>query len=168
MTLDFHTILLLSCVCMCYGIDVRLVDATGALSNVGLLQVKTDGGFGSVCGANLATADVVCRALGYAGGSVSSSACSSYGGGNLCGASGTPVVKFSRASVCSAYCFAAPGHGQSDMQRLGVVTRRMLLDGARRGLPQPRWRRNRLLLQCRSVNAAGGHATHLRRWGPLH
>ena len=91
MTLDFHTILLLSCVCMCYGIDVRLVDATGALSNVGLLQVKTDGGFGSVCGANLATADVVCRALGYAGGSVSSSACSSYGGGNLCGASGTII-----------------------------------------------------------------------------
>jgi len=90
--LDSHTILLLSCVCMCYGIDVRLVDAAGALSNVGLLQVKTDGSFGSVCGANLATADVVCRALGYAHGSVSSSACGSYGGGNLCGSSGTPVA----------------------------------------------------------------------------
>ena len=38
--------------------DVRLVDAAGGLSNVGLLQVKTDAGFGSVCGANAAAADV--------------------------------------------------------------------------------------------------------------
>ena len=77
---------------MCYGIDVRLVDAGGALSNVGLLQVKTDGGFGTVCGANLASADVACRSLGYAHGSVSSSGCGSYGGSDLCGATGTPVV----------------------------------------------------------------------------
>lgn len=37
--------------------DVRLVDAAGGLSSVGLLQVKTDAGFGSVCGANAAAAD---------------------------------------------------------------------------------------------------------------
>ena len=37
---------------------MHLIDAAGALSNVGLLQVKTDVGFGSVCGANAAAADV--------------------------------------------------------------------------------------------------------------
>ena len=37
--------------------DVRLVDAAGSLSSVGLLQVNTDAGFGSVCGANAAAAD---------------------------------------------------------------------------------------------------------------
>ena len=37
----------------------RLVDSQGSLSSVGLLQVSTDvGGFGSVCGANQASADV--------------------------------------------------------------------------------------------------------------
>ena len=41
------------------GADVRLVDAAGGLSNVGLLQVKTDAGFGSVCGANAASADMI-------------------------------------------------------------------------------------------------------------
>ena len=81
-------------VCARCGADVRLVDAHGAISNVGLLQVKTDAGFGSVCGANLAAADVACRALGYAHGSISSSPCGFYGGANLCGAPGTPVVRF--------------------------------------------------------------------------
>ena len=38
--------------------DVHLIDAAGALSHVGLLQVKTDLGFGTVCGANAAAADV--------------------------------------------------------------------------------------------------------------
>ena len=37
--------------------DVRLVDAAGSLSSVGLLQVNTDAGFGSVCGANAAAPD---------------------------------------------------------------------------------------------------------------
>ncbi len=41
--------------------DVRLVDAAGGLSSVGLLQVKTDVGFGSVCGANAAAADATCQ-----------------------------------------------------------------------------------------------------------
>jgi hypothetical protein len=39
--------------------DVRLVDAAGGLSNVGLLQVRTDAGFGTVCGASAAAADVI-------------------------------------------------------------------------------------------------------------
>jgi len=38
--------------------DVRLVDAAGSLSSVGLLQVNTDAGFGTVCGTNAAAADV--------------------------------------------------------------------------------------------------------------
>ena len=37
--------------------DVRLVDAAGGLSNVGLLQVRTEAGFRTVCGANSAAAD---------------------------------------------------------------------------------------------------------------
>jgi len=37
--------------------DVRLLDAAGGLSSVGLLQVNTDAGFGTVCGANAAAAD---------------------------------------------------------------------------------------------------------------
>ena len=49
--------------------DVRLVDAAGGLSSVGLLQVRTDTQFGTVCGANAAAADVVCRSLGYTHGS---------------------------------------------------------------------------------------------------
>jgi len=43
---------------VCCGADVRLVDAAGGLSNAGLLQVKTDTGYGSVCGANAASAEV--------------------------------------------------------------------------------------------------------------
>ena len=38
--------------------DVRLLDAAGSFSNVGLLQVRMDAGFGSVCGANAPAADV--------------------------------------------------------------------------------------------------------------
>ena len=72
--------------------DVRLVDGTGSLSSVGLLQVRTDAGFGSVCGANPAAADVVCRSMGYTHGSVSTSPCGFYGGADLCGAAGSPVV----------------------------------------------------------------------------
>ena len=37
--------------------DVRLVDEAGGLANVGLLQVATEAGFGTVCGANAAAAD---------------------------------------------------------------------------------------------------------------
>merc|ERR1711879_139224 len=79
-------------VCARSSADVRLVDAAGSISNVGLLQVRTDAGFGTVCGANPAAADVVCRALGYSYGSVSTSPCGFYGGANLCGAPGSPVA----------------------------------------------------------------------------
>ena len=74
------------------SVDVRLVDATGNLASVGLVQIKTDTGFGSVCGANPAAADVICRSLGYAHGIVSSSPCAFYGAANMCGAPGSPVV----------------------------------------------------------------------------
>ena len=72
---------------------LRIVDATGALSNAGQLQVQTSNGeFGSVCGMSLEAADVVCRQIGYDFGSVSSSPCGSYGGSQLCGATGMPVA----------------------------------------------------------------------------
>ena len=35
---------------------------------------------------------VICRSMGYAHGSVSSSPCGFYGGADLCGAVGSPVV----------------------------------------------------------------------------
>lgn len=72
--------------------DVRLVDAAGDVSSVGLLQINTDTGFGTVCGANAAAADVICRTMGFARGSVSSSPCGFYGGADLCGAEGSPVA----------------------------------------------------------------------------
>ena len=91
----FLPLLLSVFVCARCSADVRLVDAAGSISNVGLLQVRTDAGFGTVCGANPAAADVVCRALGYSYGSVSTSPCGFYGGANLCGAPGSPVVRCS-------------------------------------------------------------------------
>ena len=74
------------------SVEVRLIDGVGSVSNAGLLQVKTESGFGSVCGANPAAADVICRSLGYMHGSLSSSSCGFYGGADLCGAAGTPAV----------------------------------------------------------------------------
>jgi len=80
---------------------VRLVDGNGVSTNVGLLQVRTDdpqvAEFGTVCGMNLAAADVVCLQLGYDFGSVSTSPCDSYGGNDMCGASGSPVAMSSLA-----------------------------------------------------------------------
>lgn len=47
------------------GVRPRILDATGSPSNAGLLQVDAGSGvFGSVCGLNLAAADVICRSLG--------------------------------------------------------------------------------------------------------
>ena len=37
---------------------------------------------------------VICRSMGYSHGSVSSSPCRFYGGADLCGAAGSPVVRF--------------------------------------------------------------------------
>ena len=70
---------------------VRVVDTSGFMSNSGLLQIRTDAGFGSVCGMNQAAADVVCRQMGYDFGSVGDS-CATYGGEFQCGATGTPVA----------------------------------------------------------------------------
>merc|ERR1719198_353968 len=72
--------------------DVRLVDESGSVSNAGLVQVSTEAGFGTICGANAAAADVICRSMGYSRGSVSSSPCGFYGGSDLCGAAGSPVA----------------------------------------------------------------------------
>ena len=98
--------------------ELRLIDSSGTSSNAGLLQVRTDGSdgfqFGTVCGMNLvglyltfagcskfsfclsllfkAAADVVCSQLGFDYGTISTSACGSYGGSNVCGAAGSPVV----------------------------------------------------------------------------
>ncbi len=75
--------------------QVRIVDSAGAISNAGLLEIRTESAqveFGSVCGMNLAAADVVCKQLGYDFGSVSDSPCSDYGGSDLCGAQGAPIA----------------------------------------------------------------------------
>ena len=123
----YHSRLVLSllfsvAVCARCGADVRLVDAAGSISNVGLLQVRTDAGFGTVCGANPAAADVVCRALGYSYGSVSTSPCGFYGGSNLCGAVGSPVVRcscqaFDFLIACAIFMNFVLGHGRSDVFR---------------------------------------------------
>ena len=71
---------------------VRIIDAAGGLSYAGLAQIRTDSGFGSICGMNQAAADVVCKQLGYGSGVASDSPCGSYGGSDVCGAPGSPVA----------------------------------------------------------------------------
>lgn len=95
--LHFGLALLLVAAVRC-SVDVRIVDAAGALSNAGLIQISTDAGFGSVCGASPASADVICRSMGFAYGSISNSPCGFYGGADVCGAAGTPVVRVMPAS----------------------------------------------------------------------
>lgn len=77
--------------------EVRVLStAAGGVteSNVGVLQVQAEDGqgFGTICGMNLAAADIACRQLGHDYGSVAPSACGSYGGTNQCGAAGTGVA----------------------------------------------------------------------------
>ena len=80
--------------------SVRLVDKSGAVSNVGLVQVQAAGGeYGTVCGVGAEAADVVCRQLGYSFGSLAATPCGSYGGSDWCGAAGSPVVM--KSLVCS-------------------------------------------------------------------
>lgn len=78
------------------GQAVRLVGTNGAPGSAGLLQIRTGNTlaveFGTVCGMNLAAADVVCAQLGYEFGSVSTSPCGIYGGANLCGSPGSRVA----------------------------------------------------------------------------
>jgi len=83
------------------GAGVRIVDGSGALSSVGLVQVRTELGFGTVCGLNLGAADVICKQLGFEFGSVSSSPCDAYGGSNLCGVSGSPIAM--KDLVCTGH-----------------------------------------------------------------
>merc|ERR1740121_1870903 len=72
---------------------VQIVGAGGSPANVGVLQVQVDGGaFGSVCGLSIGAANVACRQLGYDYGVPSLSPCSTYGGANLCGASGSAIA----------------------------------------------------------------------------
>jgi len=56
--------------------NVQLVDAGGDLSNAGLLQVRSNAGFGSVCGMDDTAATTVCKIMGYSKGKVSKSPCS--------------------------------------------------------------------------------------------
>jgi rhodanese-related sulfurtransferase len=71
--------------------SVRLVDASMSSTNVGVLQVRTATGLGSVCGMNTAAATVACRQLGFKYGSVSPSQCRHYGGADICGPNGSVV-----------------------------------------------------------------------------
>lgn len=75
-----------------YEGGVRIVDAAGSQGNMGLLQVRVDDTVGTVCGLDNGAADLVCRMLGYDYGTVGSNPCSSYGGMNVCGSVGSPVV----------------------------------------------------------------------------
>jgi len=73
--------------------DIRVVDAKGASSSVGLLQIRIGDVFGSVCRVlNDGAASVACRGLGFDRGSVGSADCSTYGGEAVCGANGSPVA----------------------------------------------------------------------------
>jgi len=83
----------------CVGALVRIVDASGSPSNAGLLQVRMDVQFGTVCGLNEHAADVACRQMGFDFGSVSASPCQRYGSADLCGKSGSAVAM--KKLVCS-------------------------------------------------------------------
>ena len=90
---------LVSLLCISFAVavcgQVRILDSAGAVSNAGLLEIRAQGEaaeFGTVCGMNLAAADVVCKQLGYDFGSVSDSSCGDYGGSDLCGAQNAPVA----------------------------------------------------------------------------
>jgi hypothetical protein len=72
--------------------DLRIVDAAGQLASVGLLQVSTRSGYGSVCGLNEKAAEVVCRMMGHDFGTVALGPCANYGGVDLCGAAGSQVA----------------------------------------------------------------------------
>lgn len=70
---------------------VRLLDPSGTISSKGLLQSLTAKGFGSVCGANQAAAEVVCHQMHFRHGAVSMNKCNAQAGYDYCGAQGSPV-----------------------------------------------------------------------------
>ena len=121
--------------------DVRLVDASGTLSNQGLMQVKTDAGWGSVCGMNVAAADTLCHQMGYDNGAVSVTPCGEYGGHDICGVAGTPVaLKDLRCTGHErdiAHCsWKAPDVGCSTHTQEHIASRAQEKQGAPRGPPQ--------------------------------
>ena len=69
-----------------------IIDPSGVQGNMGLLQIRTETGFGTVCGLNHGAADLICRTMGYDHGTTGSNPCSSYGGTNVCGELGSPVA----------------------------------------------------------------------------
>ena len=72
---------------------MRIVAAPGGAAHAGLLEMETKaGGYGTVCGMNGVAADVACRQMGFDFGVVSPAGCAAYGGGSVCGASGSPVA----------------------------------------------------------------------------
>jgi len=71
--------------------SIRLVGASQLATNVGILQIRTGNGFGSVCGMNAAAASVACRQMGFKYGSVSPSPCRHYGGDDICAADGSAI-----------------------------------------------------------------------------
>ena len=61
---------------------------------------------------------VICRSMGYAHGSVSSSACGFYGAADLCGAAGSPVAGSLLQHFNGHFIATSPrlqGHGGSKM-----------------------------------------------------
>ena len=73
--------------------NVRIVAAPGGAAHAGLLEMETKaGGYGTVCGMNGVAADVSCRQMGFDFGVVSPAGCVAYGGGSVCGASGSLVA----------------------------------------------------------------------------
>lgn len=72
---------------------IRLVDKSGAASNVGLVLVQVVGAdYGTVCGMDAEAANVACRQLGFSFGSLATTPCGNYGGSSLCGAPATSVA----------------------------------------------------------------------------
>ena len=71
------------------------------LGTLATLQLNDSSFVQSAVGGGLCV-KVICRSMGYAHGSISSSPCSFYGGADLCGAAGTPVECLSFAIMCAA------------------------------------------------------------------
>jgi hypothetical protein len=104
---------------------VQIVGSSGIPSHVGVLQVTENGRMGTVCGMNPAAADVACRQLGYDWGSISPSACSTYGAANLCGEAGTAVaaqdLRCTGGELSVAECAWSPPAGRCLEHNLDTV-----------------------------------------------
>mmetsp|Transcript_14288 Transcript_14288/g.35503 ORF Transcript_14288/g.35503 Transcript_14288/m.35503 type:complete len:611 (+) Transcript_14288:91-1923(+) len=75
--------------------NIRVIDEKGYLAPMGRAELRTDKGWGSICGLNHYTAQHVCREMGYKKGfKLPTAKC-----GSLCGARGSPVA--AKNVVCS-------------------------------------------------------------------